>query len=273
MQGMAVTVDSIKSAVDRADVAGAAGRATRVVGGFLQRVAELFVGVVGVGLTIAAVGIFLFAATATTYLLVNGLEVAGQPIFPFGTEEVLWVTCGFALLAVVAVTLAVVGVALIRRKWQLSVWALAAMIAIFIASVSVGTALGFDTVPRFSQRYDRLQHVEMRTVPAFKHLRLNGQFNQMDFEQIDFNSSDYRVEILYMGSGDPIQVKTTVKDDALTIDSSEFLRANHCMLICPYGPHNLRIIVHAPYGTSLQNSDGSPPVINKYNPRTHLREN
>ena len=272
MQGRAVTVEAIKSAVDRADVSGAAGRATKVVGRFLERVAELTLAVVGTALAAAAIGLFLFAATAAAYLLMHGLDAAGQIIFPFGAKEVLWVICGFALLAVISVALAVVAVALIRRKWHVSAWALAGMLVIFMGSVSVGTALGFDAVPRFSERYDSLQHVEMRSVSAFKHLRMNGQFNQADFEQIDFNSPDYRVEILYMGAGDPGLVKTTVKDEVLIVDSSEFVKASKCMLICPYGPHNLRVIVHAPYGTNLQNSDGSPPVINKYNPWTHLRE-
>jgi phage shock protein PspC (stress-responsive transcriptional regulator) len=264
MQGVAVTVDNIKQVVERADVPGAAGRASKVIGRFLERVAQLTLGVIGVGLAAAAVGLFLFGATAATYLLTHGLDAAGQILFPFGAKEVLWVVCGLAFMTVVAIALAVVGIALVRRKWQLPVWALAGLLTVFIASVSVGTALGFDTVPRFSQRYDSLQHVESRSVPEFKSLLMNGNIRQIE------GSSDYQVEIRYIGNGDPSQVKTVVKDGVLSIDTSAFEAANHCQLICPYGPHNLVIVVHMPPSVGLLDELGSPPVENKFDPYTHL---
>ncbi|MEK7152715.1 MAG: PspC domain-containing protein [Patescibacteria group bacterium] len=140
MQGKAVTVDSLKQLVDRADLPGAAERANKAAGPFLESVAKVILAVVGIiCMTIATCGLFALAITGV-YTALNRGDVV-SPAYPVGSTDVVFAVCLAIAAAMVFIFMALTGVAMTRRKWPIAGWITAALIGIFFMASTVGAAL------------------------------------------------------------------------------------------------------------------------------------
>lgn len=157
MQGKPVTVDTLKEVVDRADVKGAAKRAGQTVGEAVGTVLKVLLGVIGVIMTISGIAMLMGLLTMGTYLLVHGVQVNNQFVFPVGTLETIVAICALMVGLLLAIFLAVSGLAMLKRRWPLPGWAIGSLVALFVVSASIGTALALDAVPAVSDRVERAE--------------------------------------------------------------------------------------------------------------------
>lgn len=152
MQGRPVTVDALKEVVERADVKGAAARATNTVEKVASTFLSVLLTVIGV-VTAAAATVMLAAVVAAgIYLLVSGLIVNEAVVFPVGVSEVVALVCILSFLAIISVFMMGAGIALAKRRWPLPGWAVGALVVLLIATGGAGAALAFDAAPRVSDR-------------------------------------------------------------------------------------------------------------------------
>jgi len=243
MEGKAVTVQSLKDVVHRADVPGAANRAGRKVGHILEKTGKVLLAIIGVGFILTGCALFLAPASAGIYLLTNGAEAFGEKIFPLGATETWLVVSGVVTAAVLSILCSLVGLAMIRRKFPVPGWAVAAMIGVVLASASVGLALGLESAPSIAKRVDSLKHTQEVKVAAFKNIELTG--SQARFYFVPSNT--HSVDLQYMGKQkiDTSSV-ATVNGDTLTVDAKSLLRHDECKWLCLGNERWVEVTIHAP---------------------------
>lgn len=241
MQGKPVTVDALKEVVERADVKGAATRAQHTVGKVVHSVLKVIAVFIGLGLMLAGIGALLSLITVSVYWALNH-DLVPANLFPVGGREVLLLGLVLVALAIISLFLLVAGVSVMKRKWSLPGWALAAIVAVFLASVAVSGALIADAVPKVRQRYEASQHTYKRTVPEFHKLQVNGNFDtSITYEE----SSEYSVSMRYWGDMDATKLKAEVKDQTLVLDSNT-LAAVRCQKLCLFHSPILEITIRGP---------------------------
>lgn len=154
MQGKAVTVDSIKELVDRADIPGAAERANQAAGPIMVSVAKVFSSVLGfVFMSVATLGLFALAI-ATVYGVVNRGDML-SPAYNIAGGDIVVAVCAFVVLALTFVFIALIGSAMMRFKWQVPGWVVALLIGTFFVASTVGTAMAPKTVDRINDHCDK----------------------------------------------------------------------------------------------------------------------
>ena len=242
MQGKQVTVDALKNVVERADVKGAAKRATNVVGKVVNASLKVVLGTVGVGLMLGAVAALLGLTTASIYWTLNR-DIVPENIFPVGGAEVALVFIWFLFAAVISLFLLFGGLAMVKRKWSLPGWALGSMVAVALVSLAAGSALTADAAPKVRDRYEAAQHTYVRDVPAFDKLNLLGNM------EVDVNykeSSETHVTVRYWGTVDLSKLKTSEKDGVLTVDSRELADETRCEKFCIFHSPILEVNIYGP---------------------------
>lgn len=244
MHGKAVTVDSLKAVVDRADIPGAASRASRTVQKILRGVGKVLLLILGIGLSVAAAGLFLASMVASAYLLMNGAQVGDEIVFPVGSAAVTGLLSATLALFLLAFLLLIIGIAMIRRRWTLPGWLVAALLGTFFVALAVSTATGFKVAPEIRQKYQAMHQVNKVAVPAFTTLEVDGKLTSFSFEPSD----TYAVEMAYFGKKQPdLSITTKVDNGKLLVDTSHYKSARErCALVCMYGGDGLRVIIHAP---------------------------
>jgi phage shock protein PspC (stress-responsive transcriptional regulator) len=246
MQGKAVTVDTLKEMVDRADFAGAGERASRnfgyVVNRILESIFKVILWIAGSAFVAAGIITMLWTVATCVYLLIHGGQIGTDIAFPLGSHEVWFVVLGLISGAIFGFFLLMIGLAMISRKWLLRSWALAALLGVFLVSGGVGTALGFETVPNVRNRFRTAHHSQTRDVGEFNKLTLSGQDTNFRFVP----DSKYFVELSYLGNVDTKPLLTTVESKTLTINSDGFVKTPLCNGLCFYSDHDLVVTVHAP---------------------------
>jgi len=264
MQGMAVNVDNIKRVIDQADVPGVTRRVTSFVGRIVSVLVKAVLAAVGVGFILAGIVALLGAGLAAAFGLVRGVDIAGVPIFPVGAEAVTMLICACVIAGLIGGMLATSGVALVRRKWSMPAWALAAIIGTFIAAVSLGAAFGADIAPAIRHRYEALQHTRTVSVQPIKRLHILG--NDVQY-RIEYGSTP-SVQIHSFGSVNTQAVKVNEKDGTLTIDARG-LHQDACNTFCPYGDSNVEVVVLTPdnAGLPIDASGGAEVTV-----RTNIKE-
>jgi len=244
MRGLAVNVDNIKQAISEADVPGATRRASRVVGKALSLVVRVILAIVGVGLTIGGIAVMLASAVLGALGLVRGLQAGSVTLFPVGAEQVAVLVCGVVVLALAAAVIIASGLALVRRKWSIPGWAMAAIVGVFMVAASVGTAFGFDSAQSIQDRYLGLQHSQTHTLTQpITRLHIEGANAIYRIDRGDKAA----VEIRTFGKVDTHAIKFN-KDanGVLTINTRSFAPSWKCGLFCPFGPTQTEIIIHTP---------------------------
>lgn len=168
MRGKAVTIDSLKGMVERADLAGASERAGQRFGRGLGKLVELFAKVVlmVVGSVFVAAGIvtMLWSMAAGAYLLIHGGQIGTAVAFPVGNREIWLTVLATITLVLLGFFLLMSGLAMTTRTWRLPTWGVVALVSIFMVSGGIAGALAADTVPRIRERCAQAYQYETGTV-------------------------------------------------------------------------------------------------------------
>lgn len=243
MHGKAVTVDSLKSVIDRADVPAAAGRARRSVGRPIEKIFRFVLTLIGVGVVAFAGAALLWLLTTTIFLLLGQGKIAGEVLLPVGTHEIVGLIAVAIAGSIALLSLVLIGLAMIRRKWQLSGWIVASLVGVFMLSAAVGGALTAQAVPDIQSRFQALHRETERSVPAgFHAVELRGSNTRYVYQP---DSQTY-LEISHLGKTDTKRIDTTSQNGVLTIDTTEFVKRRDCSLLCLYSDNDLQVTIHAP---------------------------
>lgn len=247
MRGKAVTVDSLKEAVGRADVTGAAHRASRSVVTVIEAGLKVLLILAGVCVVLAGVVLLVGLGVAGAYAsLHDGHIVRGIFEFPLGVSESVALAAGLAVLATIAIFMLAVGAGMVRRKWMIPGWGVGAIIGIFLIGLVVGGAALPDTIERVHNRYNALHHVEQRRVANFTDIEVLNAGDNIDF-RYEWSEA-YKVELRYIGDVDTRGIKTSVKDAVLTVDATGFNPRGDftCDGVCIHPGDIFEVVVYAP---------------------------
>jgi len=255
MRGKAVTVDSLKEVIDRANIPAAAERVSKVgqqiglgagrqLSKIIEGIAKVILALIGSVITIVAGALFVGATVAATYMLLHGGKMADQVVFPVGAEAVAGVFCALIVLYALALLLMVAGLAMIKRKSVVRGWVVAAAIGVFLIAGGLGTAFGFDVAPQIRDKYRALHHAQTTEVQPFSKLNVTGKDVEFDFVP----DNKYAVEVQYFGKTNKLQnITTKVDNDTLTIDTSKYKNEGEaCVTFCFYSGDWLVVKIHAP---------------------------
>lgn len=242
-QGKAVTVSSLKSVVERADVPAATQRVTRGLRQVVQGIMRVLLVILGVGFMITGISSLLGVMTAGLYMLLRPEHAFQEDIFLVNGTEVLVVVLALVAAAIFCAFLLMIGMAMLRRKWSLPGWVGATMVGVLLVSIATGAALVPGIAQDVKKRYEAAHHVTKEVVAPFAKLKVIGDENTaVNFVQ----SSSYGVEFKYFGGADPKLLKRTVTKGVLTVDPTAFIEASRCTSICLYDDSDMEIVVRAP---------------------------
>lgn len=247
MQGMAVTVDTIARTISDADVPGAVQRASRQAVSAVAVLIRAVLAVTGIAFVVGGIGIIIADAIAAVYVLLRGLQVDNATLFPVGKEQVAVFVCAVVLLGLIGGMLAASGVALVRRKWSMPGWALAAVIGVFIATVSVGAGLGVDAAPMVRDRYQGFEHSRTYQMQPIKTMHLRG--DNVAFQVVEAASPS--VEIRTFGTVDTHAIMVNEKDGVLTVDTTNFQPQTTCRRLCIFGGNRTEVVVRMPHAATI----------------------
>jgi phage shock protein PspC (stress-responsive transcriptional regulator) len=255
MNGMAVNIDNLKRVVDAADVPGATRRVSGTVVEIVRFTVKFMLNLLGFVFMAAGVAVLLGDALALVYGLVRGLQVGNTTLFPVGSEQVTILVCVFVIVGLFAGMLMTLGRTLVRRKWTMPGWALAAVVGVFIVAGSLGGGLGADAAPTIRHQYEHVQHSRRISVKPFTKLNFVG--NNMFY--ISEPGVANEVHIKTLGNIDTSKIKISEKDGVLTLDTSAFNPSSEgCRLVCPYGNTNVEIVIQTPDPSAITSSLGTP---------------
>ncbi|HSD56241.1 MAG TPA: PspC domain-containing protein [Candidatus Saccharimonadales bacterium] len=255
MQGKAVTVDSLKEFVDRADVKGAADRAGRTVGPILEGVVQYIGGTIGAFLALIAVVLFMSLSAAVTYLFIHRNDAVAQLIpFPVGSNETLFTAMCAVVTVIIGLFLLLIGVAMMRRKWAVPGWVTASLIGVMLVTGAVGAAVGPDAVYSVRDRFEAAQRVDAKKVEAFDSVYLKGDNISYTLEKSD----KYEVGVRYVGSNKPGMPQITLVDGQLVIDAREL--RHDCSGLCISSGEFYELVIRAPKEVKITSEGDVSPV-------------
>lgn len=246
MQGKSATVDNLKQVVERADLPGAARRGSSAVARVLKVAGTVILFVVGLPLAIGS-GIAILGIMAMgTYILMDGFKVAGQVVAPIGGHEVAGFIAGVVTVLCIFIFMLLVGIAMVRRRWQLPAWGVAALLGVFFLSAAVGGAFAADVEPGIHHRVDALQHSQTVQLVTFKSVTMNGP--ETNFSYVPDGKMYVRYH--YFGSIHTDKLKNTVTDGKLVVNTSganPYICDSFCVDVDP----GLDVEVHGPKLSNL----------------------
>jgi len=244
MRGRPVTVDALKDLVSKADVPGAARRVQSTAGSILEVIAKVILTVSGIAVAIIAGLCLVGIISAIMYLLFHGAMVAGDNFFPRGASEIWMTLTGGLAVIILLLLILLIGISMIRRKWQLPAWAVAALFGFFFVTAPISGALIASDAPGLHQRFDALHHIQTNRVASFGNVVLSGREAKFFF----LPDSKYAVEYHYLGSKTIQRIKQSVTDNTLNIDTGDEAAKSLCgtVSICLYDHNDLSIYIHAP---------------------------
>lgn len=248
MAGKPITVESIKEAVERADVKGAASRAGKTLSEPASRVRDaidtlfrLLIKIVGISLTLAGLVLVMCLVFGSTYLLVHGNVIAGN-LFPVGFEEHMLIYIAAFVAAMTAIFVTLCGMAVFSRKWPIHGWLTGVLVGLAVIGMVGGSALTADVVPKVRDRYMAQVHTVTRQLAPFDSVVVNSQNVSVNFEI----SSTYSVNLQYFGDANTSAIKTDVKNGILYIDTINFDTRRNCDRICIPDNYNMVVTVSSP---------------------------
>jgi hypothetical protein len=246
MRGKAVTVDSLKEIVDRADVEGVANRASHAFGRFVAKVftvaGRVIGAILGVALIIGAVGMFLWAVIMGAYILFGG-QVGGAMTVPDNFRETVLVYCIAGALILLSSVFMLAGLSVLRRKWPVAGWIVGAITGVFLLVTGIGVALAFNVMPDLNDRYQALHHTKTEKVGDFHKLTLTGGKTSFMYKYSQTPSVEYQ----YFGkSGKETAIKTSIENGILSIDTRGYDRQTTCTFLCITDDEYLTVVIHGP---------------------------
>lgn len=243
MRGKAVTVDNIKQFVGRTDLPAAAGRVTKTSARVFRIIGKLVRIFLGVTVILIATALFTAAMVGGAYMFTQGVQVAGNRIFPWGAQEVVGVASALAVVALLSLGLLFAGDAVLRRKWVLPSWIVAAGIALMIAALSTASIIGIDNWPKVKERYANQRITTSLTLPAFSEIQLEGKDTDLVYKY----ASDYKMEVTYFGQKNVDELIGRESDGkVLLLNTTKYNKETDCVGLCLNNYDDLRITVYGP---------------------------
>jgi phage shock protein PspC (stress-responsive transcriptional regulator) len=262
MAGKAVTVESLKEIVEQADIKGAARRVNGRVSGPINSIFRIILKIIGIGFVASGLGIVFGIITAETYYLVRGNDWIKNNIFPIGLTEHLLLDITLVVLALIAIFIILFGIAIYRRKWPIKTWVTGVLAGLIFIGLAVGGALTADVYPNVRNAYQANTHTTVRTLSSFSNVNMDG----LDFGTTNFvYSSKYSIAFNYYGHPNLNSIKTSVNNNTLLIDTTNFNWRRNCSTVCFPVSYRLNITVYTPNALQLENQQipmpPFPPVI------------
>ncbi len=242
MRGKAVTVDTLKELVDRADVPGVTRRAGSYIEPLFLKLWRIFLGICGVVLLLAAIAGLMGIGSIAVHLLVNhDALVAGVWGFPEGTAETVFAGAVLGLAALIMVLLFCAGLSMLRRKWVLSSWATASIATLMLAALVVGGALVQHVASRVEHRYNSSLQEVAKPLKPFDEIILQGRAG-LRYEP----GNTYKVVVTYHGKAPQSAVRVTQNGNRVVIDVSDISKYTNCERPCILEHETPEVVVHAP---------------------------
>lgn len=254
MAGKSVTLDSLKEVVERADVKGAAKRANGTVAPVINSVFRIILKITGVGFILAGMAAIFGLIAVRTYMAAHHGQLFQENLFPVGDTEHILADLALALAGLVAIFVIVCGVAIFKRRWPLRGWITGVLTAIFLIGLAVALALTAGAAPKVRDRYLSQSHTQTRSVQPFQDVVIQGKDVDYNWEYAD----TYSVSFHYFDNPDISKIKTTVSNNLLTIDTSNYTRERNCDMLCIFPAYNLLITVKGPQPLSVPSPAGKP---------------
>gem|GEM_PF-5116298 len=129
-----------------------------------------------------------------------------------------------------------------RKRWPIKSWITGVLTAIFLIGLAVALALTADVGPKVRDRYLSHSHTQTRAVQPFQDVTIVGKDVDYQWEYAD----TYSVSFHYFDNPDISKIKTTVNNNLLTIDTTNYQRERNCDMLCMFPAYNLLITVKGP---------------------------
>jgi phage shock protein PspC (stress-responsive transcriptional regulator) len=240
MAGKAVTVESLKEVVERADVKAAARRANKSIASPINALFNVVVKLAGIALTLTGLSLLVGLLASTVFLLVHG-NIVLDNLFPIGFKEHMLVYLSAFAAALMAIFVVLFGMAVFKRKWPIRLWLTGVLVGLTVMGVIGSAALAADTVPRVRDRYNAHFRTFVKNVQPY------GQVNVIGPASIDSRASDkYYVTVRYYDQSDPSKIKISVKNNILLIDTSQYQWDRQCASVCIPNHYDLEVTVYSP---------------------------
>ncbi|HVX58799.1 MAG TPA: PspC domain-containing protein [Candidatus Saccharimonadales bacterium] len=257
MVGKPVTVEGLKEVVERADVKGAAHRANNKVAPFINSFFRVVLKVTGIGFMLGSLAVIFALIAVRTYMSLHHGQLFQENLFPVGTTEHILADLGLALTGLLAIFGVVCGLALVKRRWPIRGWITGVLVGLFFIGFAAAIALAADVAPNVRDRYLSRSHTVTRSVQPFQDVTIQGKDVDYQWQYAD----SYSVSFHYFDNPDISKIKTTVKNDLLTIDTTNYQRERNCNMLCIFPAYDLMITVKGPQPLSTPYPASSVPQI------------
>jgi len=242
MRGLAVTVDNLKEAVEKADIPGAARRGSSAVASFINSFFKAVLKIGGIGTIISGLCV-LFGVIATgVYVQMHNGRLFQENLFPIGRTETILQSMSLGLIGLLALLVTLLGMAMFRRKWPIKAWITGVLLGVFFVGFAVSMALAADTAPKVRDRYQAASHTTSRVLQPFSSVDVKGGGVSVDYQYAE----SYSVNLKYFDSPDLSKIKTTVVKGKLDIDLEQFTDSRKCTMLCLFPNYNMVLTVYAP---------------------------
>lgn len=246
MRGKAATVENLKQIVERADVPGAARRGSGSVARVLNVIGKVLLFIVGLPLVLAGSLGIIGTLAASVHVLVSGMRVGGHVVGPIGSGEVVGFIAAVITVISILLLLLLIGVAMMRRRWQLPAWGVATLVGVFFVAASVGGSMAADAIPAIQHRVESLHHAKTVQVGPFTRAVVTGDNLNVSFVP---DSKTY-VRYSYYGTLPLSQLHTDVTDGTLHVTAGNVANGD-CNAFCTDIEPGLTAEIHAPKLTSM----------------------
>lgn len=259
MAGRPVTIDSLKEVVGRADVKAAARRANNSLAGPVNAFFSAILKIAGVAIVVCGLAMLLGLTASAGYVLLHSGNLVQNNLFPVGLREHILLDVGLASAALIALFVVLLGVAIFRRKWPIYGWVTGVLIGLLLLSLAAGGALAADAAPQIRDRYNANRHDTVRSLPAFQNVNFLGSNDGLN---VDYRSSaKYGVDLNYYGHPDLSNLKTTVTNGTLLINTQGFDPHRHCQGLCIPDMYDVTVTIEAPNPPQVSFPDLPLPAI------------
>ena len=251
MQGKPVTVDSLKELAVEADVAGAAKRVSQGVSPIIQKLGIVIAVCVGLGFMFVGLMMLLGVTASVGYGVLYQDNIFKFAEFALSSRDIFFAFAVFIAIASVAVGLILTGISAIRRRWLVPGWATASLLAAFFVATVAATLMGPGVVDKMQQYADDIHHRKTVYVADYTKLEIVGDTKDdrplmYDYVVADKQSQGYAIELSYMGEPNVKNIKTTVTDGVLRIDTTAFSNDPRCHGLCLIDSYGMKLKITGP---------------------------
>jgi phage shock protein PspC (stress-responsive transcriptional regulator) len=247
MAGKPVTVDSLKEVVERADVKGAAKRANATIAPVINSIFRIILKIIGLGFVLGGLAVIFGLIVVRIYMAAHHGQLFEENLFPVGTTEHILADLGLISVGIIALFAILSGVAMFKRRWPTRGWITGVLAGLFLVVLAGTIALAAGAAPKVRDRYLSRSHTQTRSVQPFQDIVIQGKDVDYQWEYAD----TYSVSFHYFDNPDISKIKTTVSNNLLTIDTSNYTRDQKCEMLCLLRAYNLLVTVKGPQPLSI----------------------